>query len=326
MSSVQPIAQDLTDCAKKWRANFQSRFQGRVEVNFALALCTYYQIGGAADLVLAPEGLSDLEVIREFLATDEFPFLILGFGSNVLVSDTGIRGVVIRTHRMNLGIKSQALPPLQVSVGVSVANSTFLRRAIQEGWGGAEFLVGIPGSIGGAVWMNAGTFLGETKDFLRAVTTYDLRLPGVPAVTWEGSSLVFSYRCHHFIPSGHCVWATHWQWRAENPENLKRKVQELLIRRKQKQPIEWASCGSVFKNPENQALSAWQIVDRLGFRGKRLGQAQVSEQHANFIINLGGAKASEVRGLIQQIQQAAVEQLGIVLEPEVRFLGDFEPS
>ncbi len=306
---------------KEWfRANASS-FRGSVLLDQPLARHTYYRVGGKADVLFAPAGRGDLERFSEGVAqwAQSRPWVtVMGLGSNLLVSDRGVRGVVVKIGRLNLDI-SGGMPKLVT--GSSVAVSTLLRRACIEGWRGLELLAGVPGSIGGVVVMNAGTHLGEAKDRLELVQSYDW-----DTGEWHsrsGGELKYEYRRNHFLGPHEIVWSAEWRVEKSDAGQVRQEIDALLARRKATQPVEYPSCGSVFKNPKSHGLNAWQAVERVGLRGHRVGGAQFSEKHCNFIVNLGGAQASDIRALIDLAKTRVKEQLGVALEEEVRIVGEW---
>lgn len=311
-----------------WFLQNVSMFTGQLLENEPLSKYTYYRMGGPARLFAFPKTEDDLKWLAQGIAATGIPYFVLGAGSNILVSDEGFDGLVIKLGRVNLEISAEAdlaLPDTKIlKTGGSVAVSTLLRRCAQEGWGGLEFLTGIPGSIGGVVVMNAGTHLGEAKDALRAIEV--IPLSGDSAgirVRFSGPDLKYQYRKNLFLPAGCAVWQAEWEVRAEEPALVKAKIDETLSRRKSTQPIDYPSCGSVFKNPKASGMSAWQVIDKVGLRGYRVGDAQFAEKHSNFIINLDRARAADVRALIELAKSKAQDQLGISLEEEVMYVGRF---
>lgn len=315
---------------QSWFRENASRFSGQLLFDEPLSKHTYYRMGGPAPLVAIPKSMEDLQWLAEGLKTTGAPLFVLGAGSNLLVADSGYSGVVVKTGRLNQEIFSTDMPAAQTTAtlmlrtGGSVMISTLLRRAAQEGWGGLEFLTGIPGTVGGVVFMNGGTHLGEAKDRLRRVEVFPLL--GASAgesyqtTAYEGDALKFQYRKNLFLPQGCVVWSAHWEIRRDEPARVKSIIDEILARRKSTQPIDYPSCGSVFKNPRESGMSAWQVVDKLGLRGYRIGDAQFAEKHSNFILNLDKAKASDVRALIALAKERAQKELGVQLEEEVIYL------
>ncbi len=306
---------------KDWFEKNKPSFSGDVRWNESLASSTYYQIGGPADLTLSPRTLDDLNVIRNLLNDTGAPHFVMGLGSNLLVSDRGFRGVVIRAHRFSHTI--EPLDLVRIRVGSSVPVSMLLRRAIQHGWDGLEFLSGVPGSVGGIVTMNAGTHLGETKDALLECEVFQLRGDQKDTRQYLASEIRYSYRTHHYLPEDAFIVTAVLRVKSGVPSEIKSKIDETLARRKKSQPVDLPSCGSVFKNPVESGLKSWQVMEKLGLRGKQIGQAQFSTLHSNFIVNLGGATARDVRTLIELAKQRAQDELGVTLHEEVKYLGEF---
>jgi UDP-N-acetylmuramate dehydrogenase len=294
-----------------------ARLQGEVLFNEPLSKHTYYRIGGPAAALVFPKSLEDLQVLQEHFQAAQDPYFLLGQGSNLLVADEGFDGIVIRMSKFDASIEPKATG--QVRTGASVVVSSFLRKCGQEGWGGLEFLTGIPGSMGGVIYMNGGTHLGEAKDALVEVELLGWS-KGYRAV--RGSELKFRYRANEFIQPDEVVLSATWKYQLEDPAQVKTRIDEVLVRRKSTQPLEYPSCGSVFKNPKETGLQAWQVVERLGLRGHRIGQAQISEKHPNWIVNLGGAKAADVKALIELVKARAQTELKVELHEEVRYLSN----
>lgn len=311
----------------QWFRENAAGFSGQLSFDEPLSKHTYYRIGGPAKVFAIPKSASDLRWLSEGIRATGIPFFVLGSGSNLLVSDGGFEGLVIRATRINLEIipLGEVTPNAtqRIRTGGSVAVSTLLRRAALEGWGGLELLTGIPGSIGGVVTMNAGTHLGEARDRLRRIEIFDLLDGSGELRIFDASEFKYEYRKNRFLPKGAVVWAAEWEVRAEIPSNVKMRIDETLGRRKATQPIDYPSCGSVFKNPRTHGMSAWEVVDRLGLRGHRIGDAQFAEKHSNFIINLDAAKAADVKALIDLAKERAQRELGVTLEEEVMYLGKF---
>jgi len=308
-----------------WFKKSSQEWGGQLLLDEPLSRHTYYRIGGPASIFAVPKSLADLQWLAQGIAATGCSFFILGQGSNLLVSDEGFCGLVIRIHRLNLEISSrQIYGGLMIRTGASVVCSSLLRRASHEGWSGLEFLTGIPGSMGGVVTMNAGTHLGEAQGRLRKVEVFHLQKgspeKAVRLQSFEGEQLKFQYRKNLFVPRGSVIWAAEWQVEQKDPIQVKSVIDETLLRRKATQPIDFPSCGSVFKNPKGSGKSAWQVIDLLGLRGFRIGDAQFSEKHSNFIINLGSAQSTDVRKLIELAKTRAQQELGIFLEEEVIYL------
>jgi UDP-N-acetylmuramate dehydrogenase len=307
----------MSGIRSQWFRDHSEKFTGQLTFDEALFRHTYYRIGGPATVLAIPKTEADLQWLAEGISKTHIPFFILGLGSNILVSDKGYAGLIIKTSRLDLDIAP--VDATRIRTGASVAVSTLLRRAAQEGWAGLECLAGVPGSVGGVVTMNAGTHLGEAKDRLKAVRIYSLSRKVF--TDFSGAELKFEYRRNLFLSSDAVVLNAEWEVRPEMPMKVKSAIDETLARRKATQPVDYPSCGSVFKNPKAGGLSAWQTVDKLGLRGHRVGDAQFAEKHSNFIINLGKATAADVRALIDLAKSRAQAELGIRLEEEVKFLG-----
>ena len=299
-----------------WFKENQKDFSGDLLFQEPLSRHTYYRIGGPAQILATPKGLNDLKWLARGLAETALSHFVLGSGSNILVSDEGFAGLVIKTQKLNSEI---SLDGSVLKTGASVAVSSLLRQAAQAGWGGLELLTGIPGSIGGVVAMNAGTHLGEAKDRLFGVQAYLLDR-GVMK-SFLGDELKFSYRKNSFLPTNAIVWSAEWNVTLTDAATVKSLIDETLTRRKSTQPLDYPSCGSVFKNPREKNMHAWQVIEKLGLRGHQIGKAQISEKHPNFIVNLGGASARDVCALISLVKSRAEAELGISLEKEVKFLG-----
>jgi len=297
--------------------NYKSRFVGDVLVDEPLSKHTYYRIGGPADLLIIPREESDLEILGEFFRNERPPLYFLGAGSNTLAADAGFRGVVVKTTKMNSAISAHENT---LHIGASVLVSMLLRRASQEGWSGLAFLAGIPGTLGGVATMNGGTLSGEFKDTVSSVRAFNL--DSGKWTNFTGEALKFSYRKNHFIGETNIIFSVDLKITLNDPSVVKGELDSLLLRRKQTQPVDLPSCGSVFKNPKNASItSAWAVMDKLGLRGHQVGGAQFSPKHCNFIVNLGGAKSADVRALINLAKSRALTELQITLEEEVRYLG-----
>lgn len=301
-------------------------FQGSIEFNAPLAKISYYQIGGPAQVLVTPKSFDDLKKIHEILHETHAPFLIVGFGSNLLFRDEVEPRIVIRMKQLFTeigvldegGLERENLRGPALKVGASVGGSTLLRLAAQKGYGGLAHFTGIPGSIGGMVAMNAGTHLGEMKDCVLKTGFVNLNDRELVIKERVHVPTDFTYRHNHFLSPGDLITHVFLKYTPSSPLEVKTQIDELYARRKATQPVDYPSCGSVFVNPKAQGLHSWQVIDQLGLRGHRIGNAQISEKHCNFIINLGGAKASDVRALIDLVQTRAKNELGIELETEVK--------
>ncbi len=292
-------------------------FSGDRLMNEPMSKHTYFKIGGPATAIVLPKSDQDLEVLRRFIIAERIPYQFLGLGSNLLAPDSGISGLFIKTTKLNPMIERE---PKGVRAGAGVTVASFLRRAGTEGWGGLECISGIPGTVGGVVVMNGGTHLGEAADRLIEVRTFSFANHDDPWRVVAADGLRYSYRKNHFLNPDEMVHSTVWRVDRGDPATIREKLEELFRRRKETQPLDFPSCGSVFKNPRDSGLRAWEVIDRLGLRGHRIGAAQFAEKHPNWILNLGGAQAADVIALIELAKSRAQSELGVELIEEVRIL------
>ncbi len=272
-----------------------------------------FKIGGPADCMIEIQNPEALSPVLSYIKDAELPLFVLGNGSNLLVSDAGIAGVVLR-----MAIDA---PPLLTPEGMMVcAASVSLKRiclfAQEQGLTGLEFAYGIPGSAGGAAFMNAGAYSGEMKDVL---VKCEHRDSSGKAGVFTGSALKLAYRHSVYAERPYVITALHLQLKKGSPDAIQAKMQEFMQRRKEKQPLEYPSAGSVFKRPAGHF--AGTLIEECGLKGRQIGGAKVSEKHAGFIINTGGATCGDVLQLIETIQQEVCRQTGIMLEPEIRRVG-----
>ncbi len=273
---------------------------------------TSYRIGGPAKIFALPRTKKDLWEIGAYLKASGEAYFILGNGSNVLAPDEGFSGVVICTKELEPFLE---FAENKVRVAASTLNSRLLRACADKGLGGIEYLSGVPGNVGGAVFMNAGTAQGWIDSALESVEVVSLN--GSERKV-EKSSLRYSYRQQHFLAEGEIIWAASLVLNPEDAEGLKAKLVESVKKRKAAQPIEMPSCGSVFRNPEGH--NAWKLIAEVGLRGFKQGGARFSEKHCNFIVNEGGAKKSDVESLIHLAREKVKQKYAIDLHPEVVFL------
>jgi len=276
---------------------------------------TTFQIGGPARLLIEPESVDALVSCYRILAENAVVPLVIGAGSNLLVSDKGIPGVVIRLAKSMSRIEIDG-EYITAEAGVSLAR--LATEALSAGLSGLEFAGGIPGSLGGAVFMNAGAYGGEMKDVI-VETTY-LSKDGTVA-TVSGEEHAFGYRHSFFSEKGGIVLSARMKLTPKNPEEIRAAMKELSTRRRDKQPLNFPSAGSFFKRPEGHF--AGKLIEDAGLKGTTFGGAQISEKHAGFVINTGGATAKDVCRLMDFVTEKVQTLYGVTLEPEVRMLGDF---
>lgn len=275
---------------------------------------TTFRIGGPADYFVCP----DREQIAEVLAVAKkcgMAITVIGNGSNLLVGDKGIRGLVVE---IGSAMNQIMVDKNHITAGAGALLSQVAAKAAAAELGGMEFAAGIPGSVGGAVTMNAGAYGGEMKDILRTVTVLT---PEGELKTLDVSELDLSYR-HSCVPEQqYIVLEAEIELGYKPEEEIRAQMEELRNKRIEKQPLEYPSAGSTFKRPEG--YFAGKLIMDAGLRGYRVGDAQVSEKHCGFVINRKNASAQEVRQLMQDVQDKVKAQFGVMLEPEVKMLGEF---
>lgn len=275
---------------------------------------TTFRIGGPADYFVCP----DREQIAEVLAVAKkcgMAITVIGNGSNLLVGDKGIRGLVVE---IGSAMNQIMVDKNHITAGAGALLSQVAAKAAAAELGGMEFAAGIPGSVGGAVTMNAGAYGGEMKDILRTVTVLT---PEGELKTLDVSEMDLSYR-HSCVPEQqYIVLEAEIELGYKPEEEIRALMEELRNKRIEKQPLEYPSAGSTFKRPEG--YFAGKLIMDAGLRGYRVGDAQVSEKHCGFVINRKNASAQEVRQLMQDVQDKVKAQFGVMLEPEVKMLGEF---
>jgi UDP-N-acetylmuramate dehydrogenase len=287
------------------------RVEGTFTERFDLARHMWFKVGGPAEVAFEPANLADLRYFLAELPRD-VPVTVVGVGSNVLVRDGGIPGVVIRLGR---GFGEIAVGDNSIAAGPAALAINVARTAQRESVAGLEFLSGIPGSIGGALRMNAGAYEREMKDIVLRAHAVD---PAGVLNVLQPSALGFSYR-HCEVPEDWIFVGADLRTEPGDAEAIAARMDTIGSARSDTQPIRTQTGGSTFKNPPG--AKAWELIDKAGCRGLRQGAAQVSEQHCNFLINTGGATASELETLGEQVRQRVRENSGIELEWEIRRIG-----
>lgn len=285
--------------------------RGTYQFGAALKDLVWFRAGGAAEVLFRPADADDL---AEFLARRpaSLPVTVIGVGSNLLIRDGGIPGVVIRLPAVFGKVEVDGL---RVRAGAAALDSAVARRAADAGIAGLEFLRGVPGTIGGALRMNAGCYGTEIKDIFVEATAIDAR--GIKHVL-SGADMQFAYR-KSGIPAEYIFIEAVFEGGRDEPAAVRARMDELLARREESQPIKSKTGGSTFKNPPGH--KAWQLIEDAGCRGLRYGDAAVSEMHCNFLINHGNASAAEIEALGEQVRARVKEQSGIELEWEIKRVG-----
>ena len=289
---------------------------GGVLMDVPLKAHTTFRIGGMAQFLVTPNNTEALAETIRLCNREQIPYYVIGNGSNLLVSDTGYQGVVIRLYRTldYIGVEDELLIAGAGALLVSVS-----KRAMHEGLTGLEFASGIPGTIGGALVMNAGAYGGEMKDIVHEVT---VMTPQGELQVLSCEEMAFGYRRSIVSEKGLVVVEAKLKLQAGEKSKIEEKMRELSDARKEKQPLEFPSAGSTFKRPEG--YFAGKLIDDAGLRGYQVGGARVSDKHCGFVINTGNATASDVVQLIQDVRQKVKLKSGVELEPEVKLLGKFE--
>lgn len=274
---------------------------------------TSFKVGGSAELFLSPEDAGQTARLVRFCEKEDIPVFVLGKGSNVLVSDKGIKGAVIFTGKQ-CGITLTDENTVRAQSGASLAQ--LCSFALENSLSGLEFAYGIPGTVGGAVFMNAGAYGGEMKDVL---INSEYVSPDGTSGELDNEAMQLSYRHSAYEDSGLVITAASVRLTPGDPEQIKNTMHDIISRRRDKQPLEYPSAGSTFKRPEGHF--AGELIEQCGLKGVSVGGAQVSEKHAGFIINRGGATASDILSLIKHVQARVKAQTGVTLETEIRLIG-----
>lgn len=274
---------------------------------------TSFKIGGNADVYIKVNNLSKLSTILKECQASDVDYMILGNGSNLLVSDDGIRGVVIRLDGDFR--KITLLDDTTIFCGAGATLAYLCKFALNCGLSGLEFAWGIPGTVGGAVFMNAGAYDGEMKDVVHSVSHIS---PSGEIGRTEKDDLNFGYRTSVYRSNNMIITGVTLKLKKGNPDEIRAKMDDYMSRRSTKQPLEYPSAGSVFKRPEGNFAGA--LIEQCGLKGKTCGGAQVSEKHAGFIINKSNATAKDVRDLIGEIQKTVSDKTGYSLECELIIL------
>jgi UDP-N-acetylmuramate dehydrogenase len=288
----------------------------RVRTAFPMAPLTTFRIGGPAALYLEPESEADLQAASQALADSGLPHVVIGKGSNVLVSDRGFDGLVIRLGR---AFRWAARDGDRLAAGGAMPLPALAGVALRHGLAGLEFGVAIPATLGGSVKMNAGAHGSEIADVVVDIEVFRLAEGGTQRI--PAADAGFSYR-RSALPSDAVVTAATAELRAGQAEAIRAAMDEARAWRRRTQPLAEPNCGSVFKNPEGG--HAAELIERSGLKGARVGGAQISTKHANFIVAGEGATADDVRSLIDLVRREVESRAGVTLEPEVQLIGGFD--
>jgi UDP-N-acetylmuramate dehydrogenase len=299
---------------KALESDLRAKFGARVRASMPLAELTSFRIGGPADLFVAVEDETELMHAKAAAYRAGIPCFCLGAGTNLLVSDRGMRGLVVR---LGDGFAKIKIDDAKVVAGAAAAFGTLVQEVVDRGLAGLEFGEGIPGTVGGGLVMNAGAFGGEIA---KVVTLVHGVTESGEALALSKDDVKFAYRRTE-LPAHFIITRVDFELARGDREQLTARVAALHAKRASRQPRGVPNAGSIFKNPPGNF--AGKLLEGAGLKGTRLGGAAFSDQHANFIVNLGGAQAAEVRALIDMARNKVKEQSGVWLEPEVRLVGDW---
>ena len=284
--------------------------EGNVLVDEAMANHTTFRIGGPADYFVMPQSVDELAAVIALCTQQEVPFRIMGLGSNLLVADAGLRGVVIQLAERFAAISVEGT---HITAQAGASNADVARAALDAGLAGYEFASGIPGSIGGAAIMNAGAYGGEFKDV--AISVRCLMSDG-SVCELSRDEACWTYRHSRMMDEDIIVLEATLELQPDDPAAIKDRLRDFAHRRTSKQPLDMPSAGSTFKRPEGYYVGP--LLEEAGLKGFHIGGAQVSPKHAGFVVNAGGATAQDVLDLIAHVQTVVRERYGVELQPEVR--------
>lgn len=304
----------MTDLQKSFTANFKNE-SCLILTDEPLKNHCSFRIGGNAEILVVPKNEKVLSSVLKYADERNIPYYILGNGSNVLISDDGLRGITIKL--MNGLSDLLYLGDGIIACGAGVSLTKLCNFALSHSLTGLEFAYGIPGSVGGAVYMNAGAYGGEIKNVLMSVRSIDSK---GNAEETPADELTLSYRNTSFMKNGRIITAAYFKLEKGDSEEIRAKMDELMEKRKNSQPLDFPSAGSTFKRPEVGYAAAH--IDQCGLKGRAVGGASVSTKHAGFVINTGDATFSDVTALMEIIKNEVAEKHGVILEPEVEILKD----
>ncbi len=282
-----------------------------IKVNESMAKHTSFRIGGAAEVMAFPKSAQELAAILKFCVQRSVRPAVLGAGTNILAPDAGIKGLVICLKDCLDGMERIGDNEIRIYAGVTMARAAMFAAA--HGLSGLEFAHGIPGTVGGGVYMNAGAYGGEICQVCKAVQAMDM---DGNIRTYSAEEMQFSYRHSVLEENGSIVICADFELETKTEGEIRDKMQELMQKRRASQPLDLPSAGSAFKRPAQGYAAA--LIDQAGLKGFQIGGAGVSAKHAGFVVNLGGASAEDVKQLLQAVAQKVQENSGIMLEPEIR--------
>lgn len=275
---------------------------------------TTFRTGGQAKLMVEPNTTEQLSYILRKLTSEGIRHIVIGNGSNVIFDDEGYDGVVVR---LGIGFADVVIDGAQLTAGAANRLSSVAKTAARKGLSGLEFASGIPGSLGGGIFMNAGAYGGEMKDIVKSVTA--VSSDGMKVRTFQADDMKMSYRHSILQENGYIATSIVMTLKKGDPEEISARMAELMKQRNEKQPVSYPSAGSFFKRPDGYFVG--KLVQDAGLKGASIGGAQVSELHSGFIINTGDATTADILELMRMVQDKVYSQFGVRLEPEVRIIG-----
>ena len=300
------------------RRKLKDMVSGKIMFDEPMSRHTSIGVGGIADAIVWPERSEELSRIINFLWHSQIPFIPVGNGTNLIVKDGGYKGTVISMQGLNnVSLTERGTKEVLIHAGAGVTLSEIVLQSEKSVLSGMEFCAGIPGSVGGAVRMNAGAWGKEIKD---VVETVESMIISGEILSSKRDDLKFEYR-NLDISEGTIIIGASFLLTRGIEEQIHARINEIIGKRKNKHPLEYRNAGSIFKNPK-RGIPAGQIIDEMGLKGIRIGDAKISEKHGNFIVNLGNAKASDIIALIDMIKTKANEERGIKLQTEVKIVGE----
>ena len=288
----------------------------KIKYNEPLSKHTSFNIGGPADVLVEVSTGDELASVLEIIKKENYDFFLLGNGSNVLASDEGFKGVIIKLVGDFLNVKVEKDT---ITAGAGVTLTKLANAAMNASLSGLEFASGIPGTLGGALFMNAGAYGGEMKQIVEEVTVFDKEEGTIKVLS--GEEMNFGYRRSVLKEKGYIALSSVMKLKESDSSAIRETMLDLAKKRKEKQPREYPSAGSTFKRPEG--YFAGKLIEDAGLGGYSVGGAQVSEKHKGFVINKGNATAKDVSDLMEHVIKTVKEQSGVTLEPEVLLLGKF---
>lgn len=279
-----------------------------------LSVHTTFKVGGPADVLVLPQSIGEIQQLIKTCRSEKISYVILGLGSNVLFRDKGFRGVVIK---LGHSLKGLYISGEEILAEAGIRLSELSKKAAANSLTGLEFAEGIPGSVGGAVVMNAGAYNGEMSQVLTAVSALD---KNGDLCTFKPEEMAFGYRSSIFQNGDWIVVSALMKLSSAKRDEIEAKMREFARLRREKQPLDLPSAGSTFKRPTG--IYVGPLLEKMGLKGFKIGDAQVSAKHAGFIVNCGQACAQDIIDLITYIQKRAIDEYNIILEPEVRIMGE----